>query len=85
VNRIELKHYYKKERREKREVIVSPYTSVTTWELWRLLAVYADDSDLLHIAEVLTTGDEFLAKIQQATSDWGGLVQATGGSLKSSK
>ena len=48
--------------------------------------LYVDDSDLLHVAKSpATTDDEFFQDVQRATMDWGGLVQATGGSLKPSK
>ena len=47
--------------------------------------LYVDDPDLLHMSDIPTTDEDFLAGVQHATSDWGGLVQAAGGSLKPSK
>ena len=48
--------------------------------------IYVDDTDLLHWAKFYgISDDEFVAQIQQATTDWGMLVQATGGAVKPSK
>lgn len=44
-----------------------------------------DDSDLLHLSDGTERDEEFFDRIQQATFDWGDLVQATGGHLKPSK
>ena len=47
--------------------------------------IFVDDSDLLHMADSLSTDEEFSCKIQRATDDWAGIVCATGGSLKPKK
>ena len=48
--------------------------------------IYVDNTDLLHWAKFYgISDDEFVAQIQQATNDWGMLVQATGGAVKPSK
>ena len=45
--------------------------------------LFVDDSDLFHMALSRMESDkDFMAKVQEATFDWGGLVQATVGSLK---
>jgi hypothetical protein len=48
--------------------------------------IYVDDTDLLHWAKFYGISDKkFVQCIQTATTDWGMLVQATGGALKPSK
>jgi len=48
--------------------------------------LYVDNSYRLHMAKSPTTTDtKFFEDVQTATMDWGGLMQTTGGSLKSSK
>jgi hypothetical protein len=47
--------------------------------------IFVDDTDLLHLAEKFMTDEDFLLKIQFATGDWAGIVNATGGSLKPKK
>jgi hypothetical protein len=50
-----------------------------------LLAViiYVDDTDLLHWAKFYgVSGNEFVQTVQNATTDWGMLVQATGSAIK---
>lgn len=48
--------------------------------------IYVDDTDLLHWAKFYGIKDEdFVDQIQAATTDWGMLVQATGGAVKPSK
>ena len=55
-------------------------------DVFYLTAVlFVDDSDLFHLAELSDTDDDFFERIQEATFEWGGLVQATGGLLKPSK
>jgi len=63
------------------------FTSAWSGDAFYLAAIlYVDDSDLLHMSlEDLPEDEEFLDLVQRATFDWGGLVQATGGSLKPSK
>ena len=63
------------------------FVSAWTGDVFYLAAVlYVDDSDLLHLSMVGEPEDEeFLSQVQEATFDWGGLVQATGGSLKPAK
>ena len=63
------------------------FVSAWTGDAFYLAAVlYVDDSDLLHMSLVESPEDsEFLEQVQRATFDWGGMVQATGGSLKPSK
>jgi hypothetical protein len=57
-----------------------------TGDLMKLAALlYVDDSDLLHMFKEVMSDDEFLEKVQRATDDWGGIVKATGGSLKPAK
>ncbi len=47
------------------------------------VVLFVDDSDLFHMALHRSELDqEFCARVQKATFDWGGLVQATGGHLK---
>ena len=61
---------------------------ITPWtgDAFYLAAIlFVDDSDLLHLASLTESDDEFFERIQEATFDWGGLVQATGGLLKPSK
>ena len=47
--------------------------------------IFVDDTDLLHMAEKFMTEEEFILKVQLATDDWAGIVNATGGSLKPPK
>jgi len=47
--------------------------------------LFVDDPDLLNMDIGTSTDEIFLKTVQEAILDWGGLVQATGGSLKSSK
>ena len=47
--------------------------------------IFVDDTDLLHMADKFMTEEEFILKIQLATDDWAGIVNATGGSLKPPK
>ena len=63
------------------------FVSAWSGDAFYIAAVlYVDDSDLLHLSLVSEPSDEdFLARVQKATFDWGGLVQATGGALKPSK
>ena len=63
------------------------FVSAWTGDAFFIAAVlYVDDSDLLHMSLESEESDaEFFDQIQQATFDWGGLVQATGGALKPSK
>ena len=62
-------------------------TSAYTARMFVLAAVmYVDDTDLTHRASTQDTGDEVLfQQVQQATTDWGMLAQATGGALKQEK
>ena len=60
----------------------------STWTgvLFTLVSViFDDDSDLLHMASRIMWDEEFLSKVQSATDDWAGIVNATGRSLKSPK
>jgi hypothetical protein len=41
--------------------------------------------NLLHMAEKFMPDEEFILKVQLATDDWAGIVNATGGSLKPPK
>ena len=62
--------------------LVRPWTG----DAFYLAAIlFVDDSGLLHLASLSETEDYFFERIQEATFDWGGLVQATGGLLKPSK
>jgi hypothetical protein len=65
----------------------SNFVSAWSGDAFFLAAIlYVDDSDLLHLSMVASDEDAaFLAQVQEATFDWGGLVQATGGYLKPSK
>ena len=48
--------------------------------------LYVDDTDKLHWSDIYGISDEeFLADVQSATTDWGMLIQATGGAIKQSK
>ena len=48
--------------------------------------IFVDDTDLLHIAKRRGMSDiDFSHQVQQATFDWGFIVQATGGYLKPAK
>lgn len=50
-----------------------------TGDAFYLTAIlFVDDSDLLHLAELSETEDDFFEHVQEATFDWGRLVQATG-------
>jgi hypothetical protein len=63
--------------------LVSAYSG-TIFALAAIL--YVDDSDLIHLAKTPDLSDsDFFNDVQRATMDWGGLVQATGGSLKPAK
>ena len=63
--------------------ISSSYTS----RLFALAAVmYVDDTDVLHWpVSCCTDPDELVAHVQQATTDWAHLAQASGGILKDAK
>ncbi len=48
--------------------------------------MYVDDTDILHWPpSAYTDNDELVAYVQQATTDWGHLSQASGGFLKAPK
>ena len=48
--------------------------------------IYVDDTDLIHWAKFYgMTDNEFISEVQKGVTDWGKLVQASGGSLKQSK
>eukprot|EP00956_Cyclotella_meneghiniana_P022380 scaffold42322_cov25-Cyclotella_meneghiniana.AAC.4 len=48
--------------------------------------IYVDDTDLLHWAKFYGIEDEeFVRQVQDANTDWGMLVHATGGAVKPSK
>ena len=47
--------------------------------------LFVDNSDLFHLVKLSETDDDFFERVQEATFDWGGLVQARGGLLKPSK
>ena len=48
--------------------------------------MYVDDTDLLHWGDSPITNDDKLTnQVQSATNDFGSLVQATGGALKTIK
>ena len=48
--------------------------------------IYVDDTDLFHWAQEYGISDEvFQQDVQRATTDWGMIVQATGGAIKPSK
>jgi hypothetical protein len=60
-------------------------TFIETWALDAFtlaVVLYADDSDLFHMAIKMPPDKEFLQLVQSATNIWAGLVHATGGSLK---
>ena len=61
--------------------------SAITGALFSLAAVmYVDDTDLFQVAKRrYMTDEEFLAQVQLSVTDWGKLVQATGGALKQKK
>jgi hypothetical protein len=57
--------------------------SAWTGDLLKLAALLnVDDSDLLHSFKEEMSDDAFLEPVQEANDDWGGIVKATGGSLK---
>ena len=62
-------------------------TSAYMARLFVLAAVlYVDDGDWFHLGSSVTmTDEELIAEVQQATTDAGHLVQATGGALKQEK
>ena len=47
--------------------------------------IFVDDSDLLHMVSETMSDEDFISKLQSATDDWAGIVNATGGSLKPPK
>jgi hypothetical protein len=48
--------------------------------------MYLDDTDLLHwLPSTTTEPEELIQYVQQATTDWGKLAQASGGILKAGK
>jgi hypothetical protein len=60
--------------------------SAWTGVLFTLVAViFVDDSDLLHMVCETTSDEDFISKVQAATDNWAGIVNATGGSLKPPK
>ena len=61
--------------------------SAISQRLFLLAAIiYVDDTDLIHWAKFYgMTDDDFIADVQKGVTDWGKLVQASGGSLKQSK
>ena len=62
-------------------------TSSISGRIFLLAAIiYVDDTDLLHWAKFYGIEDEeFVGQVQEATTDWGMLVHATGGAVKPSK
>ena len=60
--------------------------SAWTGVLFTLAAVILiNDSDLLHMVSKTMSDEDFISKVQLATDDWAGIVNATGGSLKPPK
>ena len=61
--------------------------SAISQRLFLLAAIiYVDDTDLIHWAKFYgMTDDDFISDVQNGVTDWGKLVQASGGSLKQSK
>ena len=58
---------------------------ISSWtgDAFYLTAIlFVDDSNLLHLAELSETEDDFFEHVKEATFDCGGLAQATGGLLK---
>ncbi len=48
--------------------------------------IYVDDTNLIHWAKFYGISDEeIISDVQEGVTDWGMLVQASGGSLKQSK
>ena len=48
--------------------------------------MYVDDINLLYVASSATASDsELIEQVQEGTTDWGMLTQATGGILKPEK